>query len=492
MAESALLVGSLTSPPSSVPVESESIWALEWRADLLGEPSPSDRLDEQRSIYTLRSRKEGGRSDDLAGDRSRRLVGAASVHDLVDLEAERDLTAEVLAGVPRDQRIISWHGPAESLGELRRRFEAMAETPARWYKLVPAATRPREAVEPLALLRTLGRDDVIAFASGEAGAWSRLLAPRLGAPVVYAQSQPEPAAPGQLSVENLVTDYGLPDLPAVSNLCGIVGRPVHHSLSPRLHNLMYRKLAMDWLYVPFHVPIFGDFWIDVVERGSLEVLGFDFKALSVTAPFKEIAMAVAGAVSPLAEHIAAANSLARRGEVWEAECTDTEGVTAPLRSRGIVMAGSRAAVVGAGGAGRAALYALSMEGAVVTLANRSPNRGRRVALELGVDFTPLEELQPESYDVVVNATPLGVSGSELPFNLDRMRPEAVVVDLAYRRGGATSLVEAVRASGRTAIDGREVLLYQAVPQFLWMTGQSLDVEAGRSALGLPRAGGPAA
>ncbi len=487
MVESALLVGSLTSAPSpnaGLPRHA-SAWGLEWRADLLGDSEGAGIASlGSRSIYTLRSRAEGGEATDSAVERAARLTTAAQRFDLVDLEADRDLTREVLAAVPPEKRIISWHGPAANLGELRPRAEAMIATPARFYKLVPAAECPRDAVEPLALLDALDRDDVVAFASGESGAWSRLLAPRLGAPLVYAQAQDRPAAPGQFTLDALREDYGLPDLPPVSSLAGVVGRPVLHSLSPRLHNLMYRELGMKQLYLPFHVPVFGDFWLDVVESGSLEVLGFDLVALSVTAPFKEIAVAVAGAVSPLAEHISAANSLARRGDVWEAECTDAEGVTAPLEARGVAIAGRPAAVVGAGGAGRAAIAALSASGARVTLANRSPVRGRRVARELEVDFMPLDEFDAAGFEILVNATPLGSLGSEMPFDLERLDPAAVVVDLAYRADGPTRLVEAVQAADREVIDGREVLLHQASPQFTWMTGREFDLEAGRKALGL--------
>lgn len=465
---------------------SDLAWALEWRADLLGSAGSVFHgvLGERRSIFTLRSHAEGGRGPDSPADRLKPLCAASGSFDFVDLEADRDLEPEVLAAIPSEKRIISWHGGAESSSALRARFEAMAATPARWYKLVPTAETPSEGLEPLALLQALQRKDVIAFSSGEAGAWTRLLAPRLGAAVLFAQAQSEPAAPGQLTLSTLREDYGLPDLPPVSKLFGIVGRPVLHSLSPRLHNLMFRKLGLDRLYVPFHVPLFGDFWLDLVENGSLERLGFELCGLSVTAPFKEIALAVAGAVSPRAERIGAANSLAKKDSVWEAQCTDPEGVAEPLLARGLDLNGLSAAVVGAGGAGRAALAGLIAQGASVKLVNRSQKRGLRVARELGVDFESLSDFDPGRYDVLVNATPLGADESELPFDPRRLRESAVVVDLAYRHDGETALVKTSRENGIVAIDGKEVLLHQAVTQFQWMNGVEFDLELGRSALGL--------
>ena len=348
---------------------------------------------------------------------------------------------------------------------------------ARLYKLIPEAVKTGDGLLPLAFAKGLERDDVISFASGAAGGWTRLLSPRLGAPVVYGSAGPEPAAPGQLSIERLCFDYGLPDLPVVRELYGIVGNPVRHSLSPRLYNRMFRERGMAAAYLPFSVDTFGDFWLDVVESGSLEVLGFSLKGLSITAPFKEIALAVSGATSPLAERIGSANTLTNRRGVWEAESTDPEGVLGPLRTRGLELAGRRVAVVGAGGAGRAAAFALARGGARVTLVNRSTERGRRVALELGLEFQPFEEFDPADYELLVNATPLGRGdGDELPFDPSRLRADSVVVDLAYVPEASTALVVAVRAAGAVAIDGREVLFAQAIPQSLTMTGEELSRE----------------
>src|SRR4030095_3950665 len=125
------------------------------------------------------------------------------------------------------------------------------------------------------------------------------------------------------------------DLPPASVLAGLAGNPVGHSLSPRLHNAAYRALGLPRLYLPFHVESFGDFWLEVVESGSLDVLGLPLTGLSVTAPFKEAALAMAGASSPLAERVQSANTLLLNDGVWEAETTDPEGVVQTLLARGI-------------------------------------------------------------------------------------------------------------------------------------------------------------
>ncbi len=447
-------------------------------------------------IYTLRSRAEGGTGPDDPVARAA-LLAAAGRDDrwtLVDLEAERDLVPAVLDAVPPKRRILSWHGPATDAAALERRFDRMAETPARFYKLIPAAVAPGEELAPLLLLRALGeragsrREDVIAFASGAAGVWTRLLAPRLGAPLVFGAFPGDaPGAPGQPSVDRLIADYGLPALPSVETLFGVIGRPVGHSLSPRIHNRAYRALGIPALYLAFHAEHFGDFWLEVVESGLLDGLGFPLRGLSVTTPFKEPALAVAGVSSPRTAPIGAANTLVERDGVWEAESTDPEGVLLPLRALGVALEGSEAAVLGAGGAGRAAVVGLLEAGAEVTLVNRTEERGRRAAETLKVPFVPLAGFAgaaPERFRVVVHATSLGrQEGEPLPFDPALLAPDAVVVDLVYT-DRPTPLVTAVRSSGRTAVDGREVLLSQALEQFLRMTGRELPVALARQALGI--------
>jgi 3-dehydroquinate dehydratase/shikimate dehydrogenase len=487
----ATLVATVTTPPG----EDLETWAsalagvdwLEVRGDLVGDldPAPLARWFPGKLLYTLRSRAEGGAFEGSPEQRRRRLIEAAGAYDLVDLEAARDLTLDVLRAVPAEKRVISWHGPAPGLEGLRATFERMALHPAALYKLVPTAVQPGEEIPALQFLHALGRRDVAAFAAGASGAWTRLVAPYLGAQVVYGSLGEVPGAPGQISIADLRRDYGLPELPRVEALFGIVGNPVAHSLSPRIHNKAYRTLGVPALYLPFHTSSFGDFWLEVVESGALDAIGFPVRGLSVTAPFKETALAVAGAESPLVDLIGAANTLVWTQGVWEAEVTDPDGVVLPLRDRGLALAGMAAAVVGAGGAGRSAAAGLGQAGARVTIFNRDPERGRSSADHLKVDFLPLSDLDPSRFDLLVNATSLGREADDpLPFTVDRLRSGAVVIDLVYLIDRPTRLLVEAAAHGAVAIDGREVLIDQARGQFRLMTGRDLPLALAQAAAGL--------
>jgi 3-dehydroquinate dehydratase / shikimate dehydrogenase len=484
-----VLVATLTEPGEleiCPPELLSRIGLLEVRADLVGELDPAWLAERWGGpvLYTLRSRAEGGRCGEGVGARAARLIAAAERFALVDLEAERDLTPAVLHAIPADRRVLSWHGGPAQLGELRGMVELMDAAGGRHLKLAPAATRSGQELPPLDLLAELGRRDITAFATGEIGTWTRVVAAANGAPLVFGSLGERPAAPGQPTVRRLALDYGLPRPLRPSRLFGIVGRPVAHSLSPRLHNGAYRHLGLDALYLAFHAELFGDFWLDVVEEDCFARWGMPLQGLSVTTPFKEAALAVAGASSPRAQAIGGANTLVCRRGVWEAESTDPEGVLEPLRRRGVAIAGARTAVLGCGAAGRAAAVGLDRAGALVTLFNRGEARGRRAAQELELDLGVLAELDPSAFDVVVHATTLGHEpGDPLPFDPAALRPGAIVVDMVYDRH-ETPLVDAARAAGRVAVSGREVLLSQAVGQFRAMTGEDLPWGVAVAALGL--------
>ena len=353
----------------------------------------------------------------------------------------------------------------------------MAAAGARCYLLAPAAASAEDALAPLLLLRALGRADATAFATGPAGTWSRLLAPRLGARVVSGRLGGA-GSDGAPAVEQLIEDYGLPALPPLQVLYGIAGRSVGRSLSPRLHNAAYRALGLPALYLPFQVADLASFWEAAVP--GLERLGFPLLGITVIAPHKEAALALAAEVAPLARRAGAANALVRRGGAWRAGVTDPAGVVGTLARAGVRVAGLEAAVVGCGGAGRGVAAGLLAAGARVTLVNRGVERGRYAARLLGAPFIPLAGFSPAAYPLVVHATPVA---DRLPFPADGLGQGTTLVDLVYGEA-VTPLVAAARKRGATAIDGREVLLAESRRQFRLMTGRRLPVGPARALVGL--------
>lgn len=457
---------------------------LDVRADLVGDPATAGLRERFgcRWAYCLRSRDHGGEFDGSTEERHARLLAAAEHYDVVDLEADHDLVPAVLNRIPVPQRRISWHGITADHTALHARFDRMATVGAGLYLLTTDVSRAEQAMAPLRFLHDIGRPDVTAFATGSAGFWSRLLAPRLGAPVVFGSVCDGSA--DVPTVDRLVADYGFPHLPPLHAVYGIIGRSVLTSVSPRVHNTGYRALGIPALYVPFQVEDFASFWSDVADSG-LSGIGLPLKAATVVSPHKEAALTTADTTSRAARRSGAANSLVRRGDSWCADTSNSPAVSKALADFAVPVSGRKAAVIGCGGAGRAAALALAACGAEPVLVNRDPDRGRAVAEALGFDFTPLDAFGADRYSLLVHATPVT---DHVPFRFEPPE-DAVVVDMVYT-SAETAVVTAARERGLTVVDGWDVLLADAGCQFTFMTGQRLPTEQTRALLRAARRGRP--
>ena len=261
---------------------------LEVRADLAGDLEPAWLRSHFSGTLTFSLPGSEARN----GDRHPRLLAAADGYDMVELELAHDLDPELLRRIPPERRRVAWRGPAAGLSELARRFERMTSVPARRYLLATEARSVEDGLGPLRLLKALGRDDVTAFATGAPGAWTRLLAPRLGAAVVYG-SAAEPEHAGVPTVDQLGADYGFPAIEPVEELFGMVGGSQRHSLAPRIMNTGFRRLGVPGLYLPFFPAALDAFLRGLADSG-LPAIGLPLRGLTVVSPHKEDALAIAG------------------------------------------------------------------------------------------------------------------------------------------------------------------------------------------------------
>jgi len=466
------IVATLDRDVTRAALEAASVSAawLEVRADLAGEVDVARlrRHFDGKLLFTLRGRGEGGESH--AGDRERRarLISAAERYDLIDLEP-RDLVPRVLEAIEPERRVLS----TAHLDFVDR----LLATPAALYRVAPLARKHADTLAPMRLLKSLGRTDVCAYADGALGIWTRLVAPQLGAPAIFAPLD------GDVSVAKLALDYGFPEVTEAREIFAIAGDPVYSSLFPRVHNAAFRAIGHAALYVPFLVPAFRDFWLELVQSEALDDLGLPLRAICVVSPNKELAVGAASEKTPVVRRACSTNFFVRRNGGWTADTTDPEGVMLALKDHGVKPANQKVAVVGCGGSGRAIATALQNAGADVTLVNRGFDRGSFAVGLLHLPFMPLAGFSAGDYSIVVNATPVGRNGADPPFSPDRLRDDAVVIDLVY--GDApTLLVSKARARGQTAIDGKEILLKHAVRQFLLMTGEELPEQVARGVLGM--------
>jgi shikimate dehydrogenase len=261
-------------------------------------------------------------------------------------------------------------------------------------------------------------------------------------------------------------------------LAGVIGWPIAHSLSPRLHGHWLRRYGIAGYYIPIGLPP------EAFEAGVRSLPRLGFRGVNVTIPHKEAALAMAADVTDRAREIGAANTVTfmENGTI-HADNTDGYGFVENLRQAapGWSASAGAALVLGSGGSARAVVSSLLAEGAPeVRIANRNVGRAEGLAAHFGerttvVDWPKASEAAATAA-TIVNTTPVGMNGEGVPIDLARANPDALVADVVYGTT-ATPLVAAARAQGLMAVDGLGMLLHQAVPGFEAWFGCRPEVDA---------------
>ncbi len=254
----------------------------------------------------------------------------------------------------------------------------------------------------------------------------------------------------------------MPILTGKARLAGILGWPVSHSRSPRLHGFWLERHGIDGAYVP--LPVRPEDFTAAVR--GLAAAGF--AGANVTIPHKLAAFTVCDVVDASARRAGAVNTLVFRDGRIEGSNTDGSGFTANLRTHGVDPAAGPALVLGGGGSARAVAAALQDAGAPVSLANRTRARADALAADLPeltvLDWTARDAALAD-HALVVNTTSLGMAGNPaLDLDLDRAPAGMAVADIVYVPL-ETPLLTAARARGMRTVEGLGLLLHQAVPGF---------------------------
>ena len=255
-------------------------------------------------------------------------------------------------------------------------------------------------------------------------------------------------------------------LSGAARLAGVMGWPVAHSRSPRIHGYWLREAGVDGAYVPLAVPpdALG------TALAALPLLGF--RGCNLTVPHKEAALAHMSSLSEAARRVGAVNTVTV-GEDGALAGDNTDGLGFVRHLRETVptwRADEPAVVLGAGGAARAVVATLAAEGvAEIRVVNRTPHRAAALADAFGGAVRPLpwraRDGALDGCGLLVNATTLGMIGRPaLAVDLARLPPEAAVYDLVYAPL-ETGLLAAARARGNPAVDGLGMLIHQARPGF---------------------------
>lgn len=263
-----------------------------------------------------------------------------------------------------------------------------------------------------------------------------------------------------------------------TELYGIIGNPVTHSLSPAMHNAAFAATHCNGVYLPFPAPD--------IEAAVIGIRGLGVRGVSVTIPHKESVIPCLDGIDPVAKRIGAVNTVVlqedENGKKLIGLNTDWLGATRALEEK-TILAGVGVVLLGAGGSARAIGFGLQEKGAKLVLCSRTESRGRALADELGSPWVSLSQAEKLSGRILVNATSVGMEpeSGQSPVPASMLPRFQVVMDIVYAPL-QTRLLQEAEVAGCSVINGLEMLLYQGVSQFELWTGKSAPVESMREAL----------
>lgn len=370
---------------------------------------------------------------------------------------------DVLVGEGR--QLLSAHffkkAPA-SLGRVARALDAFRPDAI---KVAARADSLAASVKVLELAR--GRSSrVVAVPMGEAALPARVLALRHGSALAYAPVEHD-TAPGQVSLDAIVNLYRAGKLTRLTKVYGVIGDPIGHSLSPRLHNAGFQARKIDAVFLPFLVRELRDFLGAV---GTLGIRGF-----AITLPHKQAILRHLDSCDPMAAAIGAVNTVVVSGSgKLHGMNTDYVGVLRTLERR-IALRGSRVLIVGAGGAARAVAYALAQAGAAVCVTARRPKQAAALARAVGGEAVARSQVRREFFDAIVNSTPVGMHPHESASPLAAYELNTrLVFDLIYRPC-VTKLMQLAARRGIETVSGLDMFVAQGTAQWEIWTGRRAPV-----------------
>jgi len=452
---------------------------IEFRLDYLQRPGTIFPLlkrfleyhPEVVAIATCRRARNGGKFQGSVRSQVDVLTKAADLGcQLVDLELQSasQLKAADFEKIRGHAALILSYHDFRATKDLEQTFDRMLRVPADYFKIVSTAAKLHDNVTMMKFLEQKSeRRSLIGVCMGPQGIISRILGLRAGSVFTFAAASPgEETAPGQIAARTLRETYRLEQVDAATRVYGVVGDPVGHSLSPIMMNTAFRRESINAVYLAMQAKSVKDFIACVRD---IPIHGF-----SVTMPYKEQIVQHLDNMDTFTEKTGACNTVIRAqdGKLYGFN-TDVFGVLRPLEQR-LPLANARILIIGAGGAARAAVFGLRERNAQIFITNRSSASGQKLARQARGKFVPRSALRKMDFDVIINATPVGMSDlpqktAPSPLNENEIRTK-YLMEMIYAPV-ETKLLKMARAKGVQIISGAEMFVHQGARQFEIWTGK---------------------
>jgi 3-dehydroquinate dehydratase/shikimate dehydrogenase len=435
---------------------------VELRLDSVADPDVAGALAGRRKpvLVTCRPKWEGGSFQGSEEERKQLLADACEQGaEFIDIEWRAGF-GDLIARRAGQGVVLSAHDFTGVPAGLAGQLDAMRASGAEFIKLAATPLALADCVPLLHLGQQARRDGgLVLVGMGDYGLVTRVLAGRFGSAWTYAGSIPNI---GQVPAMALIEQYRFRSIGDDTQVYGIVGGSVAHSVSPAMHNAAFAAAGIDAVYVPLPATSADDFLTFARAIG--------LRGASVTIPHKVALCARMQELDAAARQTGAINTIRVDGR-WVGRNTDTTGFLRPLDQRVPpgVLNGLRASVLGAGGAARAVAAALTSRGCSVRVHARDRIRAAETAATLAVEIGPWPPA-PGSWDLLINCTPVGMYPrvEETPVPAADLTGR-YVYDLVYNPA-ETRLLRDAAALGCETIGGLDMLVEQAREQFFWWTG----------------------
>jgi len=418
-------------------------------------------------VATCRRAANGGRFKGSVTAQMAVLRKAAEIgFPLADLEVQsaQALKPDELKHLyDRIGLIISYHD-FRATRKLDEQLAAMSKFPADFYKVVATAVNLHDNVVMMKFLEAhTSSHEMVGVCMGEQGIISRVLGVRAGSVFTFGSAmRGEETAPGQVPASELRDVYRIEMVDQATQVYGVVGDPIAHSLSPVMMNAAFRRETVNAVYLALHAKSLPDL-LSCVHQ-------IPIRGLSVTMPYKQQVLEALENSDALTRQIGACNTVVRGagGQLYGFN-TDVAGIVAPLEQR-LNLSGARILIAGAGGAARAGAFGLKAKGAEVFLTNRTPEKAQALARQAKVKYLKRADVAKQQFDVIINATPVGMNGSkQSPLNENELNTK-YLFDLVYSPA-ETPLIRMARAREIQVIPGLEMFVQQGARQFEIWTGK---------------------
>jgi 3-dehydroquinate dehydratase / shikimate dehydrogenase len=425
-------------------------------------------------IATCRRTANGGKFSSKVPDEIEILSKAAAAgFHIVDVElesAEAMKKGELQKLRDTGVALIISHHDFNATKDLEGIYKRIAPFQPDFIKIVPTA---KSLVDNVTLMRFIERmedhSNIIGICMGDAGIISRVLGVRAGSAFTFAAATVgEETGPGQIAARTLIETYRIDQVDNATKVYGVAGNPIRSSLSPIMMNTAFRRETVNAVYLALQANKLSDLLKLVHE--------IPIQGLSVTMPLKQEIMAHLEKTDPLSAKIGACNTVVRAqdGKLYGFN-TDVAGITGPIEKR-MSLRGAKVLVLGAGGAARAAVFGIRDKGADVFILNRTSETAQKLARQSGSKTIKKDALAKTPFDVIVNATPIGMSGIKGNQILEAKDLNTkLVFDLVYNPL-ETPLLRMARQKSIPIITGIEMFVQQGARQFEIFTGKPAPEE----------------